>query len=127
MARSDYDVSLSSSVYRRSGMKFLVNALVISHDDIYSNYNSTETLNDMYLIMNGDENGYGDVMVSDRYPELKKYMSDEAFEKMKRTDYRNEWQDKFIASWAYSFWARRHNDGVDKAAYKILKAIDRLY
>ena len=122
---NDWDMGIDK--YKKSGAQACVKLLLLAHDDIYSNSNSDEILGKIYNVMSESEE-FED-LVSDTYPKLAAYMSSKTLEKMKEleTNCDTQWCNDLLSGWAYSFWARRHNSGVDKGAYKVLKAIDKFY
>ena len=122
---------MSIDAYQKSGAKVCVKLLLEAHDVIYSHSNRDKILEEMYDIMCEEipENDLGDDMVSYRYPKLFAYMSPQMQEYAKGLggDWTTAWNERLMSSWAYSFWARRYKDGVDKGAYKVLKVIDKFY
>jgi len=123
-----WDVGVSA--YKKSGAQACVKALLWAYDDIYSYSNSVEILEEMYDIMCEEVPEYyiGDEMASYRYPKLAVYMSPQVQEKMEGLSGDcTTWCDQVLLAWAYSFWARRYNDGVDTGAYTVLKIIDKFY
>ncbi len=122
---------LTPETYQQSGAKNLVKMLLIAREDIYSHENKNDILNNMYDVMCEEvpEAYQDDIMVSCRYPKLYPYMSIEAGAQIVANSGENatDWEKQTLAAWAYSFWARRHHDGVDGTAFKILKTIDKLY
>ena len=117
---------LSPSDFERSGAKDCWKILLLAYDDIYSKKNSKKVLREIYKIMTKHDGYYN-------FSELRPYMSDDVIDEINNINNRTgtihdvEWATEALSGWAYSFWARRHHDNVDKTAHTILKIIDFLY
>ena len=124
---------LYKRAFERSGASDCLKILLWAYDDIYSKENSDSTLREIYnYMMREPENSeyyYG--VKESHYEGLRPYMSDDVVLNINRICRRNtddvEWATGSMATWAYSFWARRHNDKVDKVVYRILKIVERVY
>jgi len=117
---------LSPSDFDRSGARDCLKILLLAYDDIYSKKNAKKILREMYEIMSNEE-------YWNKESQLRPYMSDEVIDEINGINNRTgsiddvEWATNHLATWAYSFWARRYNDKIDKTVYTILKIIDTLY
>lgn len=123
---------LSDKIYFESNLNLLVDALVKSHNDIYSTENPEEELNKIYKTMIfGSKKEFPDYY----YGELSPYASEEVMNLMQKNAERNadsdnkevNYSSQFSTVWIYSFWARRHKEKNSDVTFEILQEIKEHY
>jgi len=123
---------LSRNSFVRSGASDCLKILLWAYYDIYSKEDSEIILREIYNYMTRTPEGeYHYDVPSAHYEGLRHYMSDNVVNDINRICIRNthdvDWATASMAVWAYSFWARRHNDKIDNTVYRVLKIVERMY
>ena len=122
---------ISRNAFVRSGASDCLRILLWAYEDIYSHEDHSRRLREMYDIMIREPGEYYYSFPESYFEELRPFMSNNVVNDINRLCIRNtqdtEWATASMAAWAYSFWARRHNDRVDGTVHGVLKIIERAY
>lgn len=117
--------SFPKSDYKNSAAAVLVKCLLATHDDLYADSNtSSNRLQGIYDTMTENEKEWD---VTEYYSLILPYTSDVISKKRILADADNDWLVQQVSVWAYSFWARRYQEGTDEAALTMLNMITNYY
>ncbi|MDR2886284.1 MAG: hypothetical protein LBU95_05850 [Rikenellaceae bacterium] len=119
----------SRQAYKKSGAAVLVHALLASWDDIHGTENADQTIEAIHQVMTLTADVSADVVPDFYFPRLRDYITESSYADICRKAgfEQDSYSAKYVAGWAYSFWARRHNEGTDQIAHNILKMVDNFY
>lgn len=118
---------LSEKIYFESNLNLVVEALIKSHEDIYSTEDPDGSLSEIYKIMVfGEKKNFPDYY----YEKLSNYASEEGLSLIRKNASRGEeveYNTQLSTVWIYSFWARRYKEKNSDVVFEILKEIKQHY
>jgi hypothetical protein len=108
--------SVSEEIFQKQGIKRLILSLIIAYDDIYylNERTSNDILRDIYETMS--EHHFNSL--ANYFPLISANIS-ESFLSGVFMD-KNKKLDRGLVVWAYSFWARRYNEGRTDDVHKVV-------
>jgi len=119
---------LNDKIYFNSNLNLIVEALIVSHEDISAAGNTEETMDKINMTMNM---GFKKEFPGEYFESLQPFMSDKVLQPLKQNAQKFEdefeYNYKLNAVWIYSFWGRRFEEKNHEEVFKILKEINGHY
>lgn len=111
---------ISPEIYKETGMQLYVKTLITTYRELHHFPKDYDGL----MVHLYDVAGS---LRDEVYEGYAPYVSDQVLQDFGSTIEDTDYTVSGTICWLYSFWARRHHEGNDKAVYDILRKIDRHY
>jgi hypothetical protein len=117
---------ISKRAYRVSNIDKIIEGLIISYDDLITDDNPYENMQEIYKIMKF-QSGY-DADAKEFYPKIEPYIAIESLTNIEkiRLSSGKQFSDGDVV-WFYSFWARRNKEGNINQVFEVISSIKEHY